>query len=373
MPLDLLKELVRRPSLTPEDAGCQNLICERLERSGFAATRFNCKAVSNLWLRHGSKPPLLAFAGHTDVVPAGNLSLWKTDPFDPVEKDGRLYGRGAADMKGGLAAVVTACESFAGAHPDHKGSLALMLTSDEEGPARDGTRYLMQELNKRNERIDWCVIGEPSSEKSVGDTIRNGRRGSLSGLLKITGRQGHIAYPEKTVNPIHRAFPLLHQMSRLQWDDGNAHFPPTGFQFSRISADAGASNVVPQTLEAAFNLRFSTETTDAAIRKRIRTLLDESGQEYSLDWDLSAQPFLTRPGLLTQTAQNAIRKITATDARLSTAGGTSDGRFIAPGGTEVVEVGPVNETIHQVNEYVRIEELETLSLIYGEIMTMLLS
>ena len=375
MPLELLKTLLSRPSLTPEDSGCQSIIAEHLKPAGFIAETLPQAAVSNLWLRRGNTSPLLVFAGHTDVVPPGDRAHWNTDPFTLTEKDGYLYGRGTADMKGGLAACITACERFVRDFPQHKGSIALLLTSDEEGEARDGTRYVMETLNRRGENIQWCVVVEPSSTNTLGDTIRNGRRGSLSATLTIIGKQGHIAYPEKSLNPIHIALPVLHQLAELHWDDGNEYFPPSHFQFSRINSDAGASNVTPAILEADFNLRFCTEINAQQIRSRIEETLQNSQLEYQLDWKSAplAEPFLTKPGQLIEVAQETLYEINGSKAALSAGGGTSDGRFIAPTCHEVIELGLVNQTIHQVNECIKKTDLECLTKIYQRLIEKLLT
>ncbi len=372
--LQLTRALVERPSVTPDDAGCQSLIAEQLAPLGFAAEHFDRAGVSNLWLRRGDAAPLLVFAGHTDVVPPGDESAWRHPPFVPTEEDGLLYGRGTADMKGGVAAMVVACRRFVAAHPDHAGSLALLLTSDEEGTALDGTRHAVAQLSARGETMDWCVVGEPSSEAELGDVIKHGRRGSLTGRLTVEGRQGHVAYPHNALNPIHAFAPALTALCNAEWDAGNADFPPTTFQIAQIEAGVGADNVIPATLSVHFNFRYSTETDDDALRARTEKMLDAAGLDYELEWHLSGQPFLTpADAVLVKTARQAVAEITDNTPRRSTAGGTSDGRFIAPTGAEVVEVGLVNKTIHQTDEHVKIEDLETVARIYQRVMEKLLT
>jgi succinyl-diaminopimelate desuccinylase len=368
----LLTELVRRPSVTPDDAGCQELIAGRLEAAGFSCERLTFGQVTNLWARRGTASPVLCFAGHTDVVPPGALDEWRTRPFEPVVLDGHLYARGAADMKGGLAAMVVASERFVVAHPEHAGSLALLITSDEEGPARDGTRRVIEMLTARGERIDWCVLGEPSSEKELGDLLRIGRRGSLSATLTVHGVQGHVAYPQLADNPIRRFAPVLAELYALEWDQGNEWFPPTSFQFVRVEANGGAVNVTPSELSARFNLRYSTEWDHERLRRRVHEIFDRHDINYEIDWHLSGEPFLTQPGVLIDTLLESVRAETGRTPRLSTGGGTSDGRFIAPAGADVVELGPVNASIHQVNEHVRLEDVATLSRIYDRVMRELL-
>lgn len=368
--LALTRALVRRPSLTPDDAGCQDMIAERLARCGFAARRLDCAGVSNLWLKRGAARPLLVFAGHTDVVPTGDEAAWRCPPFAAAVEDGLLYGRGAADMKAGVAAMTVACEAFTRAHPQHPGSLALLLTSDEEGEGLHGTRHALAELD---ERIDWCVVGEPSSAEQLGDTLRHGRRGSLSGELLVRGRQGHVAYPEKVDNPIHAAAAALARLSATRWDDGNADFPPTTFQLTDIHAGVGADNVVPGELRARFNFRFSPESDAASLRARVEALFTETcGARCELAWNLSAEPFVTSRGALIDAALAAVRARTGLTARLSTGGGTSDARFVAPTGAEVVEFGPVNATIHSIDEHVRVADLAPLADIYADIAARLL-
>ncbi|HFD79379.1 MAG TPA: succinyl-diaminopimelate desuccinylase [Gammaproteobacteria bacterium] len=370
--LDLACELIRRASVTPEDAGCQQLLCERLQAIGFRCEQLPFGEVSNLWARRGDRKPLLAFAGHTDVVPAGPREQWHSDPFVPEIRDGLLYGRGAADMKGSLAAMVTACETFVAAHPEHAGSIAFLITSDEEGPAVDGTVKVVEHLQHRGEHIDLCLVGEPSSSRRLGDTIKNGRRGSLNGHLKVHGRQGHVAYPQLAVNPVHLAAPAIAELVAIEWDRGNEFFPPTSFQISNIHAGTGAENVIPGELTLKFNLRYSTELDEATIRERVEAVLDRHGLDHELQWRLSGAPFLTPAGELVEAARLAIREVTGIDTELSTSGGTSDGRFIAPTGAQVVELGPLNATIHQVDECVAIEDLEKLSAIYRRLLEELL-
>ena len=371
--LELSKALIARPSVTPDDQGCQQLLAERLEKLGFVIENLRFGDVDNLWARRGTTAPLFAFAGHTDVVPTGPLADWDTDPFDPVVRDGYLFGRGSADMKCSIAAMVTACERFMEQHADHSGSIAFLITSDEEGPAVNGTIKVVEQLEARGEKINWCLVGEPSSKQQTGDTIKNGRRGSLNGVLTIQGRQGHVAYPLLADNPIHRAAPVLAELAAIEWDRGNNFFPPTTFQISNISAGTGAENVIPGNIELLFNLRFSTESTAAALKARIVAILDGHGLNYDIQWRLSGQPFLTPAGELVEAASHAIQAAAGIATELSTSGGTSDGRFIAPTGAQVVELGPVNATIHQTNECVNIAELDKLSAIYEEILKQLLT
>ena len=370
--LKLAMELIRRRSITPEDAGCQNLLAERLERLGFRVERLRFGEVDNLWARLGDDAPLFAFAGHTDVVPPGPVERWQSPPFEPTLRDGCLYGRGAADMKGSIAAMVTACERFlATSRP--AGSIAFLITSDEEGPAVDGTVKVIEQLEKRDEKIDWCLVGEPTCAERLGDTLKNGRRGSLGGRLRVFGKQGHIAYPHLAQNPVHAALPALAELCATEWDRGNAFFPPTSFQISNIHAGTGATNVIPGELEVLFNFRFSTEVTDAELRRRVESILEAGGFDYDLEWTLSGQPFLTPAGRLVDAARAAVGEVTGLEPQLSTSGGTSDGRFIAPTGAEVVELGPLNATIHQIDERVGVQELEQLSAIYERILDRLLT
>jgi succinyl-diaminopimelate desuccinylase len=371
--LELSKALIARPSVTPDDKGCQQLLAERLEKIGFVIENLRFDDVDNLWARRGTTGPLFAFAGHTDVVPTGPLADWDTDPFEPVVRDGHLFGRGTADMKGSIAAMVAACERFIAAHPDHNGSMAFLITSDEEGPAVNGTVKVIDQLEARGEKINWCLVGEPSSQEQTGDTIKNGRRGSLNGVLTIQGKQGHVAYPQLAENPIHRAAPALAELANIEWDRGNEFFPPTTFQVSNIKAGTGAENVIPGTIELQFNLRFSTESTAEALKSQVTAVLDRHGLNYDIQWRLSGQPFLTPAGELVEAARHAIQATAGIATELSTSGGTSDGRFIAPTGAQVVELGPVNATIHQTNECVNIAELDRLSDIYEEILKQLLT
>lgn len=371
--LELAKQLIARPSVTPDDAGCQDLMIARLETLGFEIHRLRFGQVDNFWARHGTAKPLVAFAGHTDVVPTGPKEKWTTDPFTPVVRDGFLYGRGAADMKGSLAAFITAIEDFVARHPDHKGSIGLLITSDEEGPSVDGTVKVIEWLTARGEQIDCCLVGEPSCVQRLGDTIKNGRRGSLNGRLTVLGKQGHIAYPHLVRNPIHLAAPALAELATIEWDRGNEFFPPTSFQVSNIHAGTGAENVVPGHLEALFNFRYSTAVTDDQLKARVETVLKRHGLQYQLEWSLSGRPFLTEPGALVDALRAAIQTELAIETSLSTSGGTSDGRFIAPTGAQVVELGPLNATIHQIDECVRVEDLARLSRVYAETLARLLA
>jgi succinyl-diaminopimelate desuccinylase len=370
--LALAQELLRRPSVSPEDHGCLDLICARLAALGFANERLQYGPVDNLWATRGAGRPVLCFAGHTDVVPAGPREAWRTDPFEPVLQDGMLYGRGAADMKSALAAMVTATERFLLRHPRHPGTLAFLLTSDEEGPSVDGTRRVMQVLEARGDRIDWCVVGEPTSHAALGDTIKIGRRGSLSGRLTVHGVQGHIAYPQLADNPVHAFAPALAELVGHRWDAGNEYFQPTSFQVSNLAAGTGAPNVIPGELKVRFNLRFSTEQTVESLQRTVLGILDRHRVNYTLEWFVSGLPFLTRPGRLTETVAAASREITGLTPEFSTTGGTSDGRFIAPTGAQVVEIGVVNATIHKVNECVRVADVDRLSELYERIMERLL-
>ncbi|MBK5930839.1 succinyl-diaminopimelate desuccinylase [Halochromatium salexigens] len=371
--LELALDLIRRRSVTPEDAGCQPLMAKRLAALGFAIEPMRFSEVDNLWARRGSDGPLFCFAGHTDVVPPGPRADWTSDPFAPEIRDGLLYGRGACDMKGSLAAMITATEHFIAAHPDHRGSIAFLITSDEEGPSIDGTRRVVEALSARGEQIDYALVGEPSSHRRLGDIIKHGRRGSLGGRLRIRGKQGHVAYPTLADNPVHRAAPALAELCAEHWDAGNEHFPPTSFQISNIHAGTGADNVIPGELEVLFNLRFSTEQTPEVLQQRIQAILDRHGLDHQIDWRVSGHPFLTPAGALVDATQAAILAVTEAPSQCSTAGGTSDGRFIAPTGAQVVELGPINATIHKVDECVGVEELDQLSAIYAEILRRLLT
>ena len=371
--LELALDLIRRPSVTPEDAGCQALMMQRLAAQGFCTEPLPFGDVENLWARRGSAGPVFCFAGHTDVVPPGPRDLWHSDPFQPVIRDGILYGRGAADMKGSLAAMVTASERFVARYPDHKGSITFLITSDEEGPAVDGTVKVIEKLKARSEAIEWCLVGEPSSTSRVGDVVKNGRRGSLGGVLVVRGVQGHVAYPNLASNPVHAAVPALSELTATEWDHGNDFFPKTTFQISNIHAGTGATNVIPGTCEVVFNFRYSTESDAESLRTRVEALLDRHDLDYAIRWNLSGLPFLTPGGALIEAAQAAIQTVAGFRTQLSTAGGTSDGRFIAPTGAQVLELGPCNATIHQVNECVAVKDLDTLSAMYEQILIRLLT
>ena len=370
--LQLLAELISRPSVTPDDAGCQDLLAERLHAVGFEVESMPFGDVSNIWARRGSQSPVLCFAGHTDVVPPGPDSEWHTDPFEPVMKDGHIYGRGSADMKSGLAAMVVAVERFVAAHPDHTGSIAFLVTSDEEGRARDGTLKVMQALDTREEKIDWCVIGEPSSHETLGDIVRIGRRGSLSGILSVRGIQGHVAYPQLADNPIRRFAPVLDELHRIEWDDGNDYFPPTSFQVVEIQAGLGFPNVTPGELSARFNFRYSTEWDYEGLQARVQEIFDSADIDYELRWHLSGEPFLTQPGTLIDAIAESVSEICGIEPELSTGGGTSDGRFISPSGVDVVELGPVNASIHKVNEHVSADDVVALARMYERVLEKLL-
>lgn len=371
--LDLAAELIRRPSVTPADGGCQDLLAERLAAVGFRGEHLPFGEVRNLWARRGTDRPLFCFAGHTDVVPPGPRDHWDSDPFTPAVRDGKLYGRGACDMKGEIAAMVTAAEAFVRAHPDHPGSIAFLITSDEEGPAVDGTVRVVETLEARGEKIDWCLVGEPSSHERLGDIIKNGRRGSLNGFLTVKGRQGHVAYPHRAVNPLHVLAPSLVELVDEEWDQGNAFFPPTTFQIANLNTGTGAENVIPGTLTAQFNFRFSTAVTAENLQRRVATILDRGGFDYDLTWRLSGEPFLTPAGALVEAASQAVAETLGYRPELSTGGGTSDGRFIAPTGAQVLELGAINASIHQVNEHVGVGELEQLAIIYRRILEKLLA
>lgn len=370
--LALTEQLISRNSVTPDDKGCQQLLADRLAEYGFVAEHLRFGEVDNLWLRRGTSGPLFTFAGHTDVVPTGPIQNWASDPFQPEIRDGMLYGRGTADMKGSIAAMVTACERFVTNHPQHNGSIAFLITSDEEGPAVGGTVKVIETLESRNEKIDWCLVGEPSSTDRVGDVVKNGRRGSLNGRLTIKGKQGHIAYPHLANNPIHQLTPALAELCAIEWDQGNADFPPTSFQISNINAGTGATNVIPGTADVVFNFRYSTEVTHDELQLRVETILDKHELVYELDWELSGKPFRTASGKLVDAVQSAIADVTGYETSLSTSGGTSDGRFIAPTGAQVIELGPLNATIHQIDECVSVADLDTLSQIYETLLVKLL-
>lgn len=364
--LQLTEELILRPSVTPADEGCQELMAERLARAGFEVERLRYGNVENFWARHGHQRggPVLCFAGHTDVVPTGPLEEWHSDPFKPTIRNGILYGRGAADMKSGLAAMVTASEEFVAASPSHPGTLSFLITSDEEGPSVDGTRRVVQTLRERGEKIDWCIVGEPSSERSVGDTIKIGRRGSLSGRLTVHGIQGHIAYPQLAENPVHRFAPALAELTSREWDRGNDHFQPTSFQVSNLTAGTGAPNVIPGELKARFNLRYSPVQSLDSLKQTVEGILQRHGVRYTLEWYVSGEPFYTPPGALSAAVTAAVRSVTGASPLFSTGGGTSDGRFIAPLGAQVVELGVTNASIHKVNESVRVEDIDALHAMY---------
>lgn len=370
--LELAKQLLAEASITPDDKNCQAILSERLAKMGFSIEPMHFGQTKNFWARLGTQSPLVCFAGHTDVVPTGDEQNWHSPPFTPTERNQRLYARGAADMKTAIACFVTACERFLEKNPNFSGSLAFLITSDEEGDAHDGTTRVVDVLKNRNEWIDYCIVGEPTSISRLGDMLKNGRRGSLSGTLTIKGKQGHIAYPHLAKNPIHLAAPVLTELTQTQWDKGNDYFPPTGFQISNIHAGTGANNVIPAQMEVRFNFRFSTESTEQDLKQRVHQILDQHQIDYDLKWSLSGLPFLTEAGELTQTAQVAIQKVCQTQAELSTSGGTSDGRFIKSIAKELIELGFVNESIHQVDENVLLSDIPKLSAIYEEIIQSLL-
>jgi len=370
--INVLCRLLRCRSVTPDDAGCQSILRTELETLGFTCEDMPFGEVSNLWARRGTGSPLLCFAGHTDVVPPGAIEQWQSDPFEPSVRDGKLYARGAADMKGSLAAMIIALRRFLAAEPAFTGSLALLITSDEEGRARDGTLKVIERLSARNERIDWCIVGEPSSHERVGDVIRIGRRGSLSAEITVHGVQGHVAYPQLADNPIHRFAPALAELTATRWDEGNEHFPPTSFQVVRVASDAGAVNVIPGSLTARCNFRYSTVWHHEELRDKLQAVLSAHGVDSEIRWHLSGEPFLTKSGRLIEAVSESVSEATGAPPELSTGGGTSDGRFIAPSGADVVELGPVNASIHKVNEFVSLDELAQLSTMYESIMTKLL-
>jgi succinyl-diaminopimelate desuccinylase len=366
--VELACELMRRESVTPADAGCQELMAERLSAIGFRIEPLPFNDVNNLWARRGDAAPLFCFAGHTDVVPPGPLEQWASDPFAPEIRDGLLYGRGACDMKGELAAMITATEAFVRGYPNHRGSIAYLITSDEEGPARDGTLRVVETLEARGEKIDYCLVGEPSSHERLGDVIKNGRRGSINVFLRVIGKQGHVAYPQRALNPLHAFAPILAELVAEEWDQGNDFFPPTSLQVANLNVGTGAENVIPGALTAQFNLRFSTELDAETIKRRVTAILDKGGFDYELKWRLSGNPFLTPAGALVDASRAAVSEVTGIESELSTSGGTSDGRFIAPTGTQVLELGAINATIHQVNECVGTAELDQLSAVYRRIL-----
>ncbi len=370
--IDLLCDLIRRRSITPDDAGCQAVLAARLAKLGFTCETLQFNDVTNLWARRGDASPVLCFAGHTDVVPPGDETQWNTDPFEPTFKDGLLYGRGSADMKSGLAAMIVAIEEFLGAHPDFAGSIALLITSDEEGRARDGTLKVIEALTARDEHIDWCVLGEPSSQDVLGDIVRVGRRGSLSGMLTVNGVQGHVAYPHLADNPIRRFAPVLAELHEIVWDDGNEYFPPTSFQVVDVRAGIGAPNVTPGDLSARFNFRYSTEWTHESLQEKVHAVFDAHDIDYELNWHLSGEPFLTQPGKLINAVHQAVTELTGNAPELSTGGGTSDGRFISPAGVDVVELGPVNASIHKIDEHVKVDDVVALTGMYRRIMELML-
>ena len=371
--VQLACDLIARRSVTPEDAGCQALMIERLERIGFEVEHLRFGEVDNFWAVRGSSGPIVVFAGHTDVVPTGPEQHWQHPPFEPVVRDGMILGRGAADMKGSLAAMVVACERFVSEHPDHNGRIGFLITSDEEGPAANGTVKVIEWLQERDQSIDWCIVGEPSSTTLVGDVIKNGRRGSLGAELTVKGTQGHVAYPHLAENPIHSFAPALAELASTHWDSGNEFFPATSFQVSNLNAGTGATNVIPGEAHVVFNFRFSTELTDAELRSRTEAILDRHGLQYDLTWKLSGLPFLTPRGSLVDAVVDAVADTTGRTPELSTSGGTSDGRFIAPTGAQVIELGPVNATIHKVDECISADDLDTLTAIYCKSLANLLS
>jgi succinyl-diaminopimelate desuccinylase len=370
--LRLARELIARRSVTPDDGGCQELLAGRLARIGFALEPVRRGEVANLWARRGTTRPLVCFVGHTDVVPTGPIEKWESDPFVPTERDGKLFGRGAADMKTSIAAFVVAVEQFVAKHPSHKGSIALLITSDEEGPAIDGTSKVVDLLKSRGERIDYCLVGEPTCVSRLGDTIKNGRRGSLSGTLRVKGVQGHVAYPHLAKNPVHLAAPALAELAGAEWDRGNEYFPPTTWQISNIHGGTGATNVIPGEVEILFNFRFSTASSPEGLKQRVHSILDRHGLDYEIEWSLSGAPYLTPRGKLVETLSAAIRDATGATPEVSTTGGTSDGRFIAEVCPEVVEFGPVNASIHKLNEHVDLAAIESLREIYQGLLGRLL-
>ncbi|MEY8211587.1 MAG: succinyl-diaminopimelate desuccinylase [Gammaproteobacteria bacterium] len=370
--LELAKSLISKASVTPDDKGCQSIMIERLKKIGFEIHPLKFGDVDNFWATRGNGGPLFAFAGHTDVVPAGNEDAWNTKPFEPTIKDGFLYGRGAADMKGGLASMVTATENFVKENPNHNGTIAFLITSDEEGVAINGTVKVMDYLKENNQKIDFCLIGEPSSTNITGDVIKNGRRGSLNGEINVQGQQGHVAYPHLAQNPIHLIAPALSELCKQEWDNGNEYFPATSFQISNVHSGGGVTNVIPGEAKVMFNIRYSTETTKEELKSKVHEILDLHKLDYSVDWSHSGYPFLTPKGELVSACISAVKETKEITPELATSGGTSDGRFIAQEGTQVVELGPVNATIHQVNESVLVQDLEDLSRIYSKVLTKIL-
>jgi len=371
--LQLAKDLIARRSLTPDDAGCQDILVERLEKLGFSIERMRFADVDNLWARRGTTGPVVVFAGHTDVVPSGPQEAWLSPPFEPAVRDGTLYGRGAADMKTSVAAFITAIEAFLAQHPDHNGSIALLITSDEEGVAINGTVRVVETLRARGEKIDYCIVGEPTSNERVGDMIKNGRRGSLSGTLLVKGIQGHIAYPHLLKNPIHLAAPAIAELAATTWDSGNEYFPPTSWQISNINGGTGATNVVPGTVEIWFNFRYSTASTEQSLKDKVHAILDKHGLEYELKWELSAKPYFTAKGSLVVAISRAIEQSYGITPGLSTSGGASDGRFIADICPQVIEFGPLNATIHKINECIAVDDIEPLRLVYQRTLENLLT
>lgn len=371
--LELTSELIRRASVTPDDQGCQALLGDRLSRAGFAVETLHYGEVSNLWATHGQAGPVLVFLGHTDVVPSGPETAWSSPPFEPTVRAGLLFGRGAADMKSGVAAMTLALETFVQRHPQHAGTVGLLLTSDEEGPSVDGVRRVAEEFRRRGQRVDWCLVGEPSSRTALGDLIRIGRRGSLHGHLEVRGIQGHVAYPDKALNPIHALAPALAELASTRWDEGNDSFPPTSFQVSNIRSGTGANNVIPGTLAASFNFRYGTASTAEGLRERVEACLHRHRLDFSIAWDLSGEPFLTAEGPLRKAVNEAVGAVCGRIPEPSTAGGTSDGRFIAPLGAEVVELGPVNASIHKIDEHIDVAELERLPELYLAVVERLLT
>ncbi len=370
--IKLATQLIQRESVTPNDAGCQNIITERLSALGFHEEHLRFNDVDNLWIKKGNRKPLLVFAGHTDVVPTGPVEQWTSPPFEPVIRDGFLFGRGSADMKGSIAAMIIACENYFSKNNAPNGSMAFLITSDEEGPAVNGTKKVIDALQSRGDKIDFCIVGEPTSSSEIADTIKNGRRGSLNGKLLIIGQQGHIAYPQLATNPIHKFTPALHELCSIEWDKGNEYFPPTSFQISNINAGTGATNVIPGTLEVVFNFRYSSSVTHLMLQDKVESILHKHGISFELDWSLSGAPFITERGPLTEAVNAAVKQVTGRFAQLSTSGGTSDGRFIAPTGAQVVELGPSNQTIHKINECVKVDNLIVLTKIYEQILSNLL-
>ena len=371
--LALAQELIRLPSVTPEDAGCQKILATRLQKAGFHSEHLRFGEVDNLWAVHGSDGPLFCFLGHTDVVPTGPETEWQHPPFAATIDGGELHGRGAADMKGSVAAMIVAGERFVSRHGKHRGRVAFLLTSDEEGPAVNGTAKVVEELQRRGEQIRWCLVGEPTCSEHFGGMIKNGRRGSLSAVLTVHGTQGHIAYPEQAINPIQTALPALQALDNEAWDEGNAHFPPTSFQFSNVQAGVGAHNVIPGEMKVMFNFRYSTESDAQSLRQRSEHILQSHNVDFRIEWQEGGKPFLTEHGELLDTLTRAVRQHTGQTPVLTTVGGTSDGRYIAPTGSQVAEFGPINSTIHRIDERVSIEDLERLSTIYEEVLTQLLT